>query len=89
MGKKTKSSEFVSCVSCFYCSKVSFESNDSAAYAAHLRAAHNIVKNVEALLRLTKQLQGGDSSGKYIKLLPKILLSVIFTLMCHAPPFYL
>ncbi|XP_023326741.1 uncharacterized protein LOC111700149 isoform X2 [Eurytemora carolleeae] len=64
MGKKTKSSEFVSCVSCFYCSKVSFESNDSAAYAAHLRAAHNIVKNVEALLRLTKQLQGDEEQGK-------------------------
>merc|ERR1712192_218976 len=48
---------FVSCLSCHYCDCVSFDETDVSTYTAHLREAHSITRNVEALVALTLKEQ--------------------------------
>merc|ERR1711892_1462414 len=48
---------FVPIVSCFYCDVVSFDVNDQENYGGHLKKAHNINKNTEALVDVTLKLQ--------------------------------
>ena len=52
---------FVPIVSCFYCDVVSFDVNDQENYGGHLKKAHNINKNTEALVDVTLKLQSGKS----------------------------
>ena len=52
---------FVPIVSCFYCDAVSFDVNDQENYTDHLKKAHNINKNTQALLEVTLKLQSGKS----------------------------
>ena len=52
-------SDIVPIVSCPYCDNFFFELSDRASFIEHLRTAHSITRNTEALLEFALTLQSG------------------------------